>query len=154
MRSKITIAFGLLLIALLALLFRSATSPPQVSFTFRGYSDEECTALFVLTNHLTTYSRYVIHSLPQIQYQTTGGWTNYSDAQVMDYSNPLPGCRDKTVSAALPIGHYRWRAALRYRVLPAPWWGRWRRRIEPLLNSIHVGNATNEFTILTGEFVR
>ena len=148
MRSKITIALGLLLIALLALLFRAATSTPQVSLTFSGYSDDGRAALFVLANHLTTFSRYVIHSHPQIQYQTTDGWTNYSEEQVAGYYiGPIPGSESKKLSAALPIGHYRWRAALRYRVL-APGW---LRRVQ---HSVHLRNATNELTILTGEFVR
>jgi len=153
MRSKIAIGFALVVIVSVLLALHSSPSSPAATLVFTGYSDDGHDALFSLTNHTR---RYLDHSHAHIQLPTTTGWTNYYDMEEMlmcRLIGPLSGHQTATLSAALPAGQHRWRAAVRYTVMP-DYDSPWRMRFQPLLAFLHLDVSTNEVILTTEEFVR
>lgn len=153
MRTKIVIGFVTLAIVAVVFVLRSSPVPPSASLVFTGYSEDGRCALFSLTNHTR---RYLDHSHARIQLLTAIGWTNYYDMEEMlmcRLIGPLSGHQVSTLSATLPPGQHRWRASVRFTVMPHYDSG-WRMKLQPLLAFLHLEASTNAVTLTTKEFVR
>jgi len=156
MRTKIAIGLTILLVALAFVLSRPSTPAPPVSLAFTGYSDDGRSALFDLKSHT---SGYVSHSHPVIQLPSAGSWTNYCDPIESAMCRLTVGVFDHQstiLSAALPSGQQRWRAAVRCTVYPSDEPTSLRGRVQWLLEVVGLRSATDktEFTLVTDEFVR